>query len=246
MSSEIPHLKERLAEAARYALMRRLLPAIRHNLAGTLQPIGMMSAMLERRIKAAAPDMAQLAKNTQALTTLSREAAAASLNLMTWLAPKDNEPITVNSAVEESLGLMATELSFRGFSLDNQATDAVTKLPKGMLRSVFTASLIALTDAARQPSGVVVSVEGEAGDTRLRITITAAAPNELATLGNRMPTYRSLQWADVQALADAEGVHIEYAPDFVRLRYAGASTVLSGLPAGGSAGGCQAIPVDHR
>jgi len=88
MSSEIPYLKERLAEAARYALMRRLLPAIRHNLAGTLQPIGMMSAMLERRIKAAAPDMALLAKNTQALTTLSREAAATSLNLMTWLAPR--------------------------------------------------------------------------------------------------------------------------------------------------------------
>lgn len=228
MSSETPHLKERLAEAARYALMRRLLPAIRHNLAGTLQPIGMMSAMLERRLKTVTPDMAQLSKNAQALTTLSREAAATSLNLMTWLAPKDNELIAVNSAVEESLGLMATELSFRGFSLDNQATEAVAKLPKGMLRSVFTASLIALTDTVEQPAGVVVSVEGEAGDTRLRITIAVAAPNELAALGNRMPTYRSLEWADVQALADAEGVHIDYALDFVQLQYSGASTVLSG------------------
>ena len=228
MSSEIPHLKERFVEAARYALMRRLLPAIRHNLAGTLQPIGMMSAMLERRIKAAAPDMAQLAKNTQALTTLSREAAATSLNLMTWLAPRDNELIAVNSAIEESLGLMATELSFRGFSLDNQTTEAVAKLPKGMLRSVFTASLIALTDTVEHPAGVVLSVEGEAGDTRLRITIAAAGPNELVALGNRMPTYRSLQWADVQALADAEGVHIDYATDFVQLKYAGAGAVLSG------------------
>jgi len=228
MSSEIPYLKERLAEAARYALMRRLLPAIRHNLAGTLQPIGMMSAMLERRIKAAAPDMALLAKNTQALTTLSREAAATSLNLMTWLAPRDNELIAVNSAIEESLGLMATELSFRGFSLNNQTTEAVAKLPKGMLRSVFTASLIALTDTVEHPASVVLSVEGEAGDTRLRITTAAAGPNELVALGNRMPTYRSLQWADVQALADAEGVHIDYATDFVQLKYAGAGAVLSG------------------
>jgi len=227
MSSEIPYLKERLAEAARYALMRRLLPAIRHNLAGTLQPIGMMSAMLERRLKAAAPDMAQLAKNTQALSTLSREAAATSLNLMTWLAPKDNELIAVNSAVEESLGLMATELSFRGFLLDNQATKAVAKLPKGMLRSVFTASLIALTDAFELPASVVISVEGEAGDSRLRIMLAAAAPNELLAGSNRMPTYRALQWADVQALADAEGVQIEYALDFVQLNYVGASVVLS-------------------
>ena len=226
MSSEITHLKERLAEAARYALMRRLLPAIRHNLAGTLQPIGMMSAMLERRIKGAAPDMDQLAKNTQALTTLSREAAATSLNLMTWLAPKDNELVAVNSAIEESLGLMATELSFRGFSLDNQATQAVAKLPKGMLRSVFTASLIALTDAFDPPAVVVVSEETEAGDTWLCITTAPAVSNELLTGGNQMPTYRALQWADVQALADAEGVHIEYAAGFVKMKYAGTGTLL--------------------
>lgn len=227
MTSEILHLKERLAEAARYALMRRLLPAIRHNLAGTLQPIGMMSAMLERRIKSAAPDMALLAKNSQALTTLSREAAASSLNMMTWLAPRDNEMIAVNSAVDESFNLLATELSFRGFSLDNQTAEPVTKLPKGMLRSVFTASLIALTDAVEKPASVVVTVEGEAGDTWLRITMEAIAPNDLLPLENRMTTYRSLQWADVQALAEAEGVQIKRALDFVQLNYTGVRPVFS-------------------
>lgn len=226
MSSEIPHLKERLAEAARYALMRRLLPAIRHNLAGTLQPIGMMSAMLERRIKSAAPDMDQMAKNTQALTTLSREAAATSLNLMTWLAPRDNELIAVNSAVDESFGLMATELSFRGFSLENQAAGTAVKLPKGMLRSVFTASLIALTDTVEQPASVVVTVDGETSSTRLRITMVALGAKEPVVLCNRMPSYRCLQWADVQAIADAEGVALEHAPHFVQLQYAGTSPVL--------------------
>ena len=146
MSSDIPFLKERLAEAARYALMRRLLPAIRHGIAGTLQPIGMMSAMLERRMKAAAPDLAQLGKNTQALNTLFREAAATSLSLMTWLAPRDNDLVAVNSAVEESLGLMSTQLSFRGFSIDNETARLQMQLPRGILHSVFTASLIALTD----------------------------------------------------------------------------------------------------
>jgi len=221
MSSEIPHLKERLAEAARYALMRRLLPAIRHNLAGTLQPIGMMSAMLERRIKSDAPDMALLAKSSQALTALSREAAATSLNLMSWLSPRNNELIAVNSAVDESFSLLATELSFRGFSLDNQTAEPVTQLPKGMLRSVFTASLIALTDAVEKPAGVVATIEGEANDARLRITIEAVAPNDLLPLENRMPIYRLLQWTDVHALAEAEGVQIEYALDFVQLHYTG-------------------------
>ena len=155
MPSNIPFLNERLAEAARYALMRRLLPAIRHNIAGSLQPIGMMSAMLERRMKAEAPDLALLGKNTQALTVLSREAAATSLSLMTWLAPRDNDLVDVNSAVEESLGLMSTELSFRGFSIDNQTAHLRMQLPRGLLRSVFTASLIALTDAAETAASVV-------------------------------------------------------------------------------------------
>ena len=219
MPSTIPFLKERLAEAARYALMRRLLPAIRHNIAGTLQPIGMMSAMLERRMKAAVPDLVQLGKNTQALNTLSREAAAITLNLMTWLAPKDNDLVAVNSAVDESLGLMTTELSFRGFSVVNQTADVWTVLPKGILRSVFTASLIALTDLAEAAATVVVCAAGEEGDSRLKITLEPGGTPELAAMGNRMPSYRSLQWADVQAIADAEGVSLEYAPDCAQLHY---------------------------
>lgn len=219
MSSEIPFLKERLAEAARYALMRRLLPAIRHNIAGTLQPIGMMSAMLERRMKVASPDLAVLGKSTQALTALSREAAATSLGLMTWLAPRDNDLVAVNSAVEESLDLMSTELSFRGFSVVNQTADVLTELPKGILRSVFTAGLIALTDSVEGAASVVVSATVEAGDIRLKITLEPGGTAELVAMGNRMPTYRALQWADVQAVADAEGVSLKYAPDCVQLHY---------------------------
>jgi len=219
MSSETPYLKERLAEAARYALMRRLLPAIRHNIAGSLQPIGMMSAMLERRMQSVTPDLAQFVKNTQALTALSREAAATSKNLMTWLAPVDNELIAVNSAVEESFALMATELSFRGYSLDNQAADSLARLPKGVLRSVFTASLIALTDMADQPAAIVVTAQDEAGAIQLKIAVGPCASNDLAAMATRIPSYRLLQWDDVQALAEVEGVGLEHAPDFVRLDY---------------------------
>ena len=219
MPTEIPHLNERLAEAARYALMRRLMPAIRHHIAGTLQPIGMMSAMLERRIMAATPDMVQLGKNTQALNALSREAAATSLNLMTWLAPRDNDLVAVNSAVEESLALIATELSFRGFSVVNETADVSAKLPKGVLRSVFTASLIALTDSARSAAHVVVAATNEAGNTHLKISMTRDETAEPARAENRIPSYRALQWADVQALADAEGVQLHHAPDSVRLAF---------------------------
>jgi hypothetical protein len=228
MPSTIPFLDERLAEAARYALMRRLLPAIRHNIAGTLQPIGMMAAMLERRMQAAAPDLGKLGKNSHALTTLSREAASISMNLMTWLAPRDNDLVAVNGAVEESLGLVSTELSFRGFSVVNQTTAVLTELPKGILRSVFTASLIALTDAVEESAIVIVSVASEEGDIRLNITLEPGGTPELAAMGNRAQVYRVLQWTDVQAIADAEGVYLKYGPDGAQLHYCAATPAAAG------------------
>ncbi|MDB5742318.1 MAG: hypothetical protein JWR68_633 [Polaromonas sp.] len=212
-------LKERLAEAARYALMRRLLPAIRHNIAGTLQPIGMMSAMLERRMKAAAPDLAQLGKSTQALHALSREAAAVSLGLMTWLGPKDNDLVALNGAVEESLGLMTTELSFRGFSIANETAQLALPLPRGMLRSVFTASLIALTDAVEGAAKIRVTADTKDSETCLAISLEPGGSMELGYLGGRTQTYRSLDWEDVRVLAEAEGVALSHDAGGVQLRY---------------------------
>lgn len=217
MPIEITHLNERLAEAARYALMRRLMPAIRHHIAGSLQPIGMMSAMLERRIMAANPDMAQLGKNARALNALSRDAAAISLNLMTWLAPRDNDLITIISGVEESLSLIATELSFRGFDVVNSTADVFAMLPKAVLRSVFTASLIALTDAAEHAAQVVIASSQEADITQLKISIVQLNTAPPVRAENHISNYRVLQWDDVQALADAQGVQLHHAPDFVQL-----------------------------
>jgi len=218
MYSDSPFLKERLAEAARYALMRRLLPAIRHNIAGLLQPIGMMSAILERRIKAPTPDMAQLDKSTQALHSLSREASANSQNLMSWLAPKDNDPVNVASAVEESLSLMMTELSFRGFSVANETTELQMQLPRGILRSVFTASLIALTDKVQGAARVVVSARMAQDGTQLTIALEPGGSAEMADFGSHSKIYRMLDWSDVQLLADAEGVSLSYDAHRVQLR----------------------------
>ena len=219
MSTETSYSNERLAEAARYALMRRLMPAIRHHIAGSLQPIGMMSAMLEKRIQAATPDIVQLGKNAQALTAVTREAAATSLNLMAWLAPRDNDLVAVNSAIEESFSMVATELSFRGFSLVVDTADASAKLPRGVLRSVFTASLIALTDSAKGVANVVVSSSQEAGSTLLKISIVKDRTTEPGMVQNPMSSYRALQWDDVQALAAAEGAQLHLAPDSVQIAY---------------------------
>jgi hypothetical protein len=45
------------AEAARYALLRRLAPSIRHHLVVNLQPIGMIYEVLDRRLRATEPQL---------------------------------------------------------------------------------------------------------------------------------------------------------------------------------------------
>ena len=228
MSSSHPFLTDRLAESAHYALMRRLLPAIRHDLAGSLQPISMMAVMLERRAKSASPDLIQLANNSQTLQSLSREAAAILLNLTSWLAPKDNNLVAVGPAVLESLSLMDTELSFRGFSVANQTIGLDMQLPRGMLRSVFTASLIALTDGCDEPASVLVTAGSKGDENYLQIVLQTKERDEADREDDgdpavhrklQLPIYRCLGWDDVLALASAEGVRLSQSGNAVCLGY---------------------------
>ena len=42
---------DRLAEAACYAVLRRIAPVLRHDVAGFLQPVGMLMTVLQRRVQ---------------------------------------------------------------------------------------------------------------------------------------------------------------------------------------------------
>lgn len=197
------HTRERLAEAARYALLRRLAPALRHNMAGSLQPIAMMAALLEKRLQKPDPDMPTLAKNSAALGGLSRDAALSCMNLMAWLAPKNNDPVVLETSIEEAISLLTTELSFRGFSLVNETAGVQAELPCSVVRNVFMATLVALTDTGMAPATVLVTAKSTDGE--LTITISL-----VATEGESMPgaiaAYRELEWADVEVLAEADSV----------------------------------------
>ncbi len=208
-------LAERLAESARYALLRRLAPALRHNMAGSLQPIGMISAMLERRLREGSPDIGKLGKNARDIGELSREAATICLGVMSWLAPGGADTVALNSGLVEALQLQATELSFRGFTLLNETAEADMPVSRRALRSLTLASLMALTDEATGPARIVLSAHPLERETLLRIELVPTA-GEAASSG--LQVYRPLEWDDVQALADAEGLVFGHAENRVELR----------------------------
>lgn len=208
---------ERLAEAASYALLRRMAPALRHDMAGALQPVSMMTAMLEKRLQKPGPDMAVLVKNASAISTLSREAAASCMSLMTWLAPKEDAPVPVNVCVAESIGLVNTELSFRGISLVNETGDADGLVLLSRIRGVFMASLLALTDACDTPASIVLTVDVTDEALVLLISLSPAAGEPMST--GAAPAYRKLQWEDVEALAHAQHVGLTHTCSSVALSF---------------------------
>ena len=208
---------ERHAEAARYALLRRLAPALRHNMAGALQPIAMVAAMLERRLHKPDADFQLVAKNASDIITLSKEASSSCLDLMSWLAPKEEQNVQVGQGVGECLGLLATEFSFRGYSVTNQTKAVSAELSRSAVRNVFSAAIIALTDAAATEGNLLIKAEVTGTSTTISIQLQA----ESSAHGSAAPqaAYRILEWQDVEALAAEACVGINHTPTQVSLHY---------------------------
>ena len=187
---------------------------LKHNMAGALQPLSMMSAMLEKRLQKPDPDLAALASTSSKLNTMSRDASDHCLELMTWLAPKTGERVNVAVGIEDAAGLVMTELSLKGFTVVNQIGDVQAGLPRSLTRNVYLAALMALTDAAPAPAHVVLTAQ--LVDSALVLTISIQpVPGEL--LPGVAVSYRKLEWEDVKALAESESVKLVYTADRVEL-----------------------------
>ena len=213
------HATQRLAEAARYALLRRLAPALRHNMAGALQPLNMMSALLEKRLRNPDPDIAGVVKNSSQLNKASSEASKACMDVVTWLAPGSSDFMRVTQAIEEATQLVTTELSFRGFTIVNNTPLLQLELSRSLTRTVFMAALVALTDTASSPANVVLDARLDAQTLVLTISLEST-PGEPSGINTGEPLYRQLEWADVEVLADAESVQLVHTADKAELRFA--------------------------
>ena len=205
-------------EASRYALLRRLVPTLRHHMAGEFQPIGMMAALLERRLQQASPDLASLRENSSAIGNLSRNAAETCVSLMGWVAPRAPASVRADTAVTECVNLLSTSLRFRGFAVSHEVTDLDAPLACNAVRSVLTATLLALSDSATQPADLVVRARREgAGQVLVEVQMS---PADRSADNGGSEDYRPLTWDDVACLAAAESVQVERSEGRVQLRLA--------------------------
>ena len=204
------------AEAARYALLRRMAPTLRHHLAGEFQPLGMMAALLERRLQQKA-DPASLVEQCSALGQLSRQAAAHCMALMSWVAPRSNADVALDSGVVECVNMLATDLRFRGFVLSHAGDGQQLRVPAQPLRTVLPAAVLYLSDSADGPADLHVRIQAVGQQAIIEVSITAAdRPIEPAPVVE----YRPLRWEDVCALAQAESMSLTHQSSALQLRLA--------------------------
>src|SRR3954467_2700533 len=144
------------AEAARYGVLRRLGPALKHDMVVNLQAIAMMAEVMNAKLDRGAPDPAEFHSSIAKLNRLARDAVANCLKVAAWLVPGEDEGIKLCDGIDECVALLASNFNFRGFSVDAQCANTAFQVSRVVLRNLLTASLITLTDAAAGPSHVEV------------------------------------------------------------------------------------------
>jgi hypothetical protein len=195
----------KLAEAARYALLRRLAPSMRHHLVVNLQPIGMIYEVMERRLRAPEPNLGDVHGSAQKINGFARAALNSCLDVVSWLAPDGEAVSTAADGVRECLGLLATSLTFRGYAVRNEVGTLSGEIRRSAIRNVLTAAVIHSTDESPPPAELVLSAQGSPDALVLTLTLRPTDGEQGFTTE---AGYRALRWADVEALAAAESVEL--------------------------------------
>ena len=205
------------AEAARYALLRRLAPSFRHHLVVNLQPIGMIYEVMERRLRAPAPDLAHVQDSATKINGFAKAALASCLDVVGWLTPDEAVTTGVDEGARECAALLATSLSFRGYALRNEVQPLDGKVRRSAIRNLLSGLLLHCTDDRPSPADLVLASSADAGAALLSVAVRPTQGDKgMAPEAN----YRKITWADLQALAAAEDVQLTRDGDRILLRFA--------------------------
>ena len=192
------------AEAACYAVLGRLAPALRHDMAGAMQPLGMIAMVLQRRLQMPEPDLQVIARNVAAISALAKEASAGCMNAIGWLVPHEPVDVELQAGVEEIIKLLALELSECGLVPAVEMAAGSMLAPQSFFRTVVAGAVFALCDQRGQAGTLQISREGGAvnGDghhaTVLMLRVIADPAVRVST---RPLNPRCISWQDVEAMA---------------------------------------------
>jgi C4-dicarboxylate-specific signal transduction histidine kinase len=204
------------AEAARYGVLRRLAPALKHDMVVNLQAISMMAEVMNARLERGNPTLADFQTNISKLSRLARDAVANCLKVAAWIEPGEDTGVRLRDGVDECLSLLASNFNFRSFEVTTEVAETDFQVWRVALRHLLVASLVVLTDAVTSACRVSVKADVVNGMAEIAVDLTPLASDTETMVFE--PGYRHLEWADVQALAAAEAVELTRGPDRIVMR----------------------------
>lgn len=213
VTSTPPEPRPQSVEAARYALLRRLSGAMRQHMVGPLQPIGLLTQLMERRLREERPDVARLGEDLGKVQGFARTGVAANLDMVSWLAPEPGVRIALEGGARECMDLLRGDLVLRGLKL-RLPEGAGIPVARHAIRTLLSAVLLALADEARAPAELVLRPSGARLQVQVHSLPSTGAPGVPA-----QPSYRALDWAEVLALGEAEQVRLARSSGAVDLHF---------------------------
>lgn len=190
-------------EAARYALLRRLSPSLRHHMVRPLQPIGLIYGVMHHKLSAEEPDLQSVRMEAEKINEFAKAALDECVNMSTWLTPEPDVLTRLDSGVREGVSLLATMLHFCGFRLVNEIENIPAQVQRDAVRMVVIGALLELTDSLDGPAILTLSASTSKGKAVVSIQVSHKGEG---LVDRYEEGYRKLLWADVVALAAAEHV----------------------------------------
>ena len=204
-------------EAARYAVLRRLAPSLRHQMVRPLQPIALIYGVMHHRLSSAQPDLHSIRQEAEKINDFAKAAIDECMDMGSWLSPEPGVLSSMESSVKECVGLLATTLHFCGFRLTNEVETMPVMVRQDDVRTVLIAALLAITDTLTQPADLVIRATTDIAGVILFVHTTPSGESSTNLYDN---DYRRLTWDDVQALAVAAGVVLVHQHQLVTMRFA--------------------------
>ncbi len=197
------------AEAARYALLRRLAPALKHDLVVHLQSVTMMSEVVGARLEREADLPPQLREQVSRLHHLARDAVASSLRVTHWLTPPDDEGMALSDCIAQTLDLIRNPLGFRGFSLSHRIEGQALEVARTQLQPVLAGAILHLSDRVPPPRTIAIDTHADHDQAQVKVYLTdpPEGAQEAGLSSTAVETgYRGLLAGDLQALGEASGL----------------------------------------
>lgn len=211
------------ADAARYHIMRRLVPSVNHKLAGSMQPITMLSSLLARHMQRDVTDPVAMGKHLADMQQACKDAIATRTDTLAWFQPSQ-QLTSIATGAAQCTNLLTADFAMRGCSIDNQTRDGRTVVPQDSVRTMLSAALFGILDDAAAPVAVLLQDTAPRRGAAPGVVASWTPLNASALEQKQDNIGHALRPDDVQAIADQLGVRLQRGDAFIEMHFSTATT----------------------